>query len=121
MSCANGSGISHCRKSKATLAVSFNERADELAELGRTAHAQKYASFWLRVRPETRRLVEECGKLLPRDSVPNRSLLEKLAMSNALLTVRKRNTIFVTDLFDHKEGSTVSRLIQRCIECGSNA
>ena len=99
----------------------LNERADELAELGRTADGpeicpgpQKYGSFWLRVRPETRRLAEECGKPLPRDSAPNRSLLEKVAVSNTLRAVRKRNTIFVTDLFYHKEGSTVPRLVQRC-------
>ena len=99
----------------------LNERADELAELGRTAEGpeicpgpQKYGSFWLRVRPETRRLAEECGKVLPRDSAPNRSLLEKIAVSHALRAVRKRDTIFVTDLFEHKEGRTVSKLIQRC-------
>ena len=99
----------------------LNERADELAELGRTADGpeicpgpQKYGSFWLSMRPETRRLAEECGKPLPRDSAPNRSLLEKVAVSNTLRAVRKRNTIFVTDLFYHKEGSTVPRLVQRC-------
>ena len=99
----------------------LNERADELAELGRTAEGpelcpgpQKYGSFWLRVRPETRRLAEECGKQLPRDSAPNSSLLEKVAASHALRAVRQRSTVFVTDLFDRKEGNTVSKLIRRC-------
>ena len=99
----------------------LNERADELAELGRTAEGpeicpgpQKYGSFWLRVRPETRRLAEACGKSLPRDSAPNRSLLEKVAASHALRAVRQRSTVFVTDLFGRKEGNTVSKLIRRC-------
>ena len=99
----------------------LNERADELAELGRTAEGpeicpgpQKYGSFWLRVRPETRRLAEACGKPLPRDSAPNQSLLEKVAVSHALRAVRQRSTVFVTDLFDRKEGNTVSKLIRRC-------
>ena len=48
----------------------LNERADELAELGRTGEGpeicpgpKKYGSFWLRVRQETRRLAsaEACG------------------------------------------------------------
>ena len=99
----------------------LNERADELAELGRTVAGpeicpgpQKYGSFWLRVRPETRRLAEECGKPLPRDSAPNRSLLEKVAVSHALRAVRLRSTVFVSDLFDRKEGNTVSKIIRRC-------
>ena len=99
----------------------LNERADELAELGRTAEGpeicpgpQKYGSFWLRVRPETRLLAEECGKPLPRDSAPNRSLLEKVAAFHALRAVRLRSTVFVTDLFDNKDGKTVSKLIRRC-------
>ena len=99
----------------------LNERADELAELGRTAEGpeicpgpQKYGSFWLRVRPETRRLAEQCGKQLPRDSAPNHSLLARVAASSALRAVRMRSTIFVTDLFDRKEGSTVSKLVRRC-------
>jgi ribonuclease HI len=103
-----------------------NERADELAELGRRGDRrtdegpeicpgpQKYVSFWLQVRPETRRLAEECGKPLPRDGAPNRSLLEKVAASHALRAVRQRSTVFVTDLFDHKEGKTVSKIIRHC-------
>jgi hypothetical protein len=66
------------------------------------------------VRPETRLLAEECGKPLPRDSAPNRSLLEKVAASHALRAVRLRSTVFVTDLFDNKDGKTVSKLIRRC-------
>jgi ribonuclease HI len=59
----------------------LNERADELAELGRQAEGpeicpgpQKYGSFWLRIRPTTREFAENCNKTLPRDSAPNRSL-----------------------------------------------
>ena len=99
----------------------LNERADEQAELGRTAEGpeicpgpQKYGSFWLRVRPEIRRLTAECGKTLPRDSAPNRSILEKVAESSVLRAVRKRTTVFVTDLFDRVEGSTISKVISRC-------
>jgi hypothetical protein len=99
----------------------LNERADEQAEQGRTAEGpeicpvpQKYGSFWLRVRPEIRRFTAECGKTLPRDSAPNQSILEKVAGSNVLRAVRKRTTVFVTDLFDREEGSTVSKVIWRC-------
>ena len=59
-----------------------------------------------------------CGKPLPRDSAPNRSLLEKVAVSHALRAVRhwnrQRSTVFVTDLFDNKDEKTVSKLIRRC-------
>lgn len=99
----------------------LNERADELAERGRTADGpeicpgpQKYGSLWLRVRPETRRFATEYGKIMPRDSAPNRSILEKVAGSNVLRAVRKRTTVFVSDLFDREEGSTVSKIIWRC-------
>ena len=99
----------------------LNERADELAELGRTAEGpeicpgpQKYGSLWLRVRPEIRGFAAECGKTLPRDSAPNRSILEKVAGSNVLRAVRKRTTVFVSDLFDREEGSTVSKVIWHC-------
>ncbi len=46
----------------------LNERADEQAEQGEIAEGpeicmgpQKYGSFWLRVRPETREFAEKCG------------------------------------------------------------
>ena len=76
----------------------------------------KYGSFWLRIRPETREFAEKCGTPLPRDSAPNRSLLEKVAASNILRAVKKRNTLFVTGpgLFHHKVGVTVSKVIRRC-------
>jgi hypothetical protein len=89
-----------------------NNRAAEGPEI--CPGPQKYGFFWLRVRPETRRLAEECGKQLPRDSAPNRSLLEKVTAYHALRAVRQRSTVFVADLFDHKEGRTVSKLIRHC-------
>ena len=49
-----------------------------------------------------------------RDSAPNSSNLAKVAGSNVLRAVRKRTTVFVSDLFDREEGSTVSRVIGRC-------
>ncbi len=83
----------------------MNERADELAELGRKAEGpeicpgpKKYGSLWLRLRPVVRALAESCGKLLPRDSAPNRSLLEKTPAINTLRAVKQRSTVFVTDL-----------------------
>ena len=97
------------------------ERADEQAERGRIADGpeicpgpQKYGSFWLRVRPETREFAEQCGTSLPRDSAPNSSLLEKVASSNILRAVKKHNTLFVTGLFHHKVGAIVSKVIRRC-------
>ena len=99
----------------------LNERADEQAELGRSDDGpeicpgpQKYGSFWLRVRPAVREYAAECGKPLPRDSAPNRSLLEKVATSNTLRAIKKRSTHFVTDLLHHKTGTIVSRTIRRC-------
>ncbi len=35
-------------------------------------------------------------------------------MSHALRAVRQRSTVFVTDLFNRKEGHTASKLIRRC-------
>ncbi len=75
---------------------------------------QKYGSFWLRVRPDTREFAEKCETPLSRDSAPNRSLLGKVAASNILRAVKKRNTLFVTGLFHHKVGVTVSKVIWRC-------
>ena len=99
----------------------LNELADEQAELGRANEGseicpgpQKYGSFWLRVRPTAREHAEKCGVQLPRDSAPNRSLLERVAASNTLRAVKKRRTPFVIDLLQHKEGATVSKIIQRC-------
>jgi hypothetical protein len=85
----------------------MNERADAQAELGRKAEGaeicqgpKKYGSFWMRVRPQAaaRKLSERSGKPLPRDSAPNRSLLEKTDISNTLRAVKKRSTVFATDL-----------------------
>jgi hypothetical protein len=100
----------------------MNERADEQAELGRKTEGseiclglQKYGPFWLRVRPVVRKLAENSGKPLPRDSAPNRSLLEKTSVSSSLRAVKKRrSTVFATDLLQHKEGVTSSKVIRRC-------
>ena len=66
----------HTAESQKPHWLSPHERVDEVAELGRSAEGpeicpgpQKKGSFWLRVRPETRRLAKECGKPLPRDSL----------------------------------------------------
>ena len=60
----------------------MNERADELAELGRVEEEpvlcpgpQKYGSFWLKIRPSTREFAEKSGKSLPKDSAPNSIIL----------------------------------------------
>jgi hypothetical protein len=67
----------------------LNKRADEQVELGLTAEGpeicpgpQKYGSFWLCGRPETRYFAEKCGIPLQWNSAPNHSLLEKVAASN---------------------------------------
>jgi hypothetical protein len=92
-----------------------------IAERGRTAEGpeicpcpQKYGSFWLRVRLEIRRFTAECGKTLTRDSAPNRIILEEVAGSNVLRAVRKRTTVFVTDLFDRDEGNEPEAASQLC-------
>jgi hypothetical protein len=97
-----------------------NKRADEQAKLGRMAEGsaicpgpQKYGPFWLCVLPAVREIAERSGKTLPRDSAPNRCLLEKTASFNTLRAVRKRSTVFVTGLLHHKEGATVSRIIRQ--------
>ena len=83
---------------------------------------------WFLLAARTAENQTSCGRIwqpLPRDSAPKRSRLEKVAVSNALRAAWKRSTILVIELFDRKEGSTVSRLIQRCahqsIGYGSNA
>ncbi len=86
----------------------LNERADEIAELGRQAEnteicpgPQKYGSFWLRIRPVVREYAEKFSKPLPRDSAPNRSLLEAVVAFNTLRAIKKRSTMFVTDLVSY--------------------
>jgi hypothetical protein len=100
----------------------MHEQADEQAELGQMAEGsdicpgpQKYRSFWLRVRPAVTDLAENSGRPLPNDSASYRCLLENSAASNALRAVTKRGTVFVTDLLQHKDGATVSKVIRRCM------
>ena len=45
-----------------------------------------------------REYAEYCSKSLPRDSAPNRSLFDVVVASNTLRAVKKRSTVFVTDL-----------------------
>jgi hypothetical protein len=90
----------------------LNEREDEQLEvdMGWMAEGpvicpgtQKYRSFWLRVHPAVRDLTERCGKTPPRDSATDRCLLGKTSSFNALI-VRKRSTVFATDLLHYKQG-----------------
>jgi hypothetical protein len=67
----------------------LNERADGYAELGRLAEGpemcpgpQKYGSLWLQVKPIVRDLAQQSKKMLPRDSAPNKSLIDKVSMVN---------------------------------------
>ncbi len=95
----------------------MDEQADEQAELGRKAEGPaicpsppKHGSFWLHVRHAVREIADSSSKMLPRDSAPNRTLLEKTASFNTLIAVRKSSTVLVTDLLHHKKGATVSRI-----------
>ncbi len=49
-----------------------------------------------------------------RDSAPNHNLFVAVVDFNTLRAVQKRSTVFVTDLLHHKEGTVISRVIQRC-------
>ena len=51
---------------------------------------------------------------LPRDSSPNASIIQQVVAVNELRAVKKRSTVFVTDLLHNWDGATVSRIIQRC-------
>jgi ribonuclease HI len=95
----------------------LNERADELAELGRQLETleicpgpQKYGSFWLRIRPAVRKYAEKCSKSLPRDSAPIRSLLDAVVAFKTLRAVKKHSTMYVTDLLHRKEEAVISRI-----------
>ncbi len=102
----------------------LNECADELAELCQQAEnpeicpgPPKYDSFWLLIRPVVREYAENSEKFskpLPRDSAPNRSLLEAVVAFYTLRAVKKRSTMFVTDLLHNKEGAVISRIIRLC-------
>jgi ribonuclease HI len=99
----------------------LNERADEQADLGRSADCsllcpgpRKHSSLWLRIAPIVREHAQQCKKRLPRDTAPNKSLLDQVISLNIFRAVLKRDTIFVTDLLHRTEGSTVCRVIQRC-------
>ena len=89
--------------------------------LGRTAEGPelcpgpiKYGSSWLRVKPIVRDYAQQSKKSLPRDSAPNKSLIDKVSAVNTYRAVHKRSTIFVKDLPHRKEGTPVSRVIRRC-------
>jgi hypothetical protein len=51
---------------------------------------------------------ENCSKSLPRDSAPNRSLLDAVVAFNTLRDVKKRGIMFVTALLHLKEGTVIS-------------
>ena len=61
-----------------------------------------------------RECAEKLSKPLPRDSAPNRSLLTAVVAFNTFRAIKKRSTMFVTDLLHHKEGTVISRIIRRC-------
>ena len=75
---------------------------------------QKYDSLWLRVKPIVREFAQQSKKSLPRDSAPNKSLIDKVSAVNTYLAVYKQSTIFVKDLVHRVGGTTVSRVIRRC-------
>ncbi len=102
----------------------LSERADEYAELCRSAEGpelcpgpQKYSSLWLRVKPIVREFAQQSKKLIPRDFAPNKSLIDKslidkVSAVNTYQAVYKRSTIFVKDLLHRTERTTVSRVIR---------
>ena len=51
---------------------------------------------------------QQSRKSLPRDSAPNKSLIDKVSAVNTYRSVYKRSTIFVKDLLHREEGTTVS-------------
>ncbi len=60
---------------------------------------------------EWRQHAQQCKTRLPRDTAPNKSLLDLVISLNIFRAVLKRDTIFVTDLLHCTEGVTVSRVI----------
>jgi hypothetical protein len=77
-----------------------------------------------------RECAEKFSKQLPRDSAPNRSLLKAVVAINTFHAIKKRSTMFVTDLLHHKEQLLVKELLspelfgvadRQNIEYGSNA
>ena len=110
-----------CMKIKSHTGCLRNERADELAEIGRTVDRpelcpgpKKYDSFWLRIKPIVQTQADECKKQLPRDSAPNKSILKQLARFNILRAMKLRRTNFVANILHSKEAAIVSQVIQRC-------
>jgi hypothetical protein len=99
----------------------LNEIADEQADLGRSADCsllcqgpRKHESLWLRIAPIVREHAQQWKTRLPRDTAPNKSLLDQVISLNIFRSVFKRGTIFVKDLLHCTEGAAVSRVIQRC-------
>jgi len=86
-----------------------------LVQIGRAAVGppQKNGSLWLRVKPIVRDFAQQSKKSLPRDSAPNRSLIDRVSIVNTFRATHKRSTIFVKDLLHRTEGATVSRVIRR--------
>ena len=99
----------------------MNERANELAEIGRTVDMpglcsgpQKYGSFWLKIKPIVRAQAADCKRQLPRDSAPNKLILKQVARFNILRAMKLQRAVFVANVLHRKEAETVSQVIQRC-------
>ena len=116
-------GVVVLMKIKSHAGCLLNERADELADQGLKSPVEKlfpgpskYGTLWLRIRDSWRHRVksEQLHHIIPRDSAPNRSILNKVTEINCLRAVRKRNTQFVRHLFHRPEGLVLSRNVARC-------
>ncbi len=101
----------------------LNERADELAELGRQAEnpeicpgPPKYGSFWLRIRPVVQECAEKFSKPLSRDSAPNCSLLEAVVVFNTLRAIKKRSYTTKKELFSPELFGVADRSVRAVTE-----
>jgi hypothetical protein len=100
----------------------LDERADELAELGVQSEDEqispgpsKHGSVWLRIRESWRQRVysERLHHTLPRDSAPNKSILELGSAVNIFRAMQKRNTQYLIHLLHREESRVLSRVISR--------
>jgi hypothetical protein len=79
----------------------MNERADELADIGRIGIIQSCALILIYHYPST----VFCRS-------PNQSILNQIAKFNSVVALKLRQTNFVTNLLHQKEGATVSEITQ---------
>jgi len=110
-------------KVKSHAGCQLNDMADERADAGCISDVEplfpgphKYGSLHLRIKPALRSQLSEDGVNLPRDSAPNKTLLQRLVARSMLQAARQRGTIFVNDILRQPASKYALQVVNGCSE-----